>query len=180
MNELPSSGERQGKTRWQTSVAESLLLKRESYRHILNTNSLSTHWYLRPVSINIRPQLPSGSAAGYEHLQPMRSTMVAGWTPRERDTRKAADTGENISCTTHPGSPNTPTSPSSSRSSSFNISLAWDFEDEKMSHVTPPGSPLKIRRTFSDRLFRRSSDLSQPDAKLGLRTFYEPPDADVE
>jgi len=48
-----------------------------------------------------------------------------------------------------------------------------------MSHVTPP--PPKIRRSFSDRLFRRTSDgLSQPDTKLGLKTFYEPPGADVE
>ncbi|KAK4451580.1 hypothetical protein QBC34DRAFT_400149 [Podospora aff. communis PSN243] len=110
----------------------------------------------------------------------MRSTMAAGWARRERDTRKAADAGENMSCTTRPRSPNIPPSNSSSRLSSFNISLAWDFEDEKMSHVTPPGSPLKIRRTFSDRLFRRNSDLSQPDVKLGLRAFYDPPDADVD
>jgi hypothetical protein len=143
-------------------------------------SGLSTRWYFRRVSLNNRAQLPSGSAAVRKHLQPMRSTMVAGWIPRPCDTRYAADAGENMTCTTRPGSPNIPPSPSSSRSSSFNISLAWDLEDEKMSHVTPPGSPLKVRRTFSDRWFRRNSDLPQPDVKLGLRTFYEPPDANVE
>ena len=85
-------------------------------------------------------------------------------------------------CTSDSESPNLPPSPggssSSSRSPSFSFSLAWDVDD-KMSHVTPP--PPKIRRSFSDRLFRRTSDgLSQPDTKLGLKTFYEPPSADVE
>lgn len=65
-----------------------------------------------------------------------------------------------------------------SRPPSYNISLAWDADEENMAHVTP--AP-KIRRSLSDRWFRRMSEgaSSQPDTKLGLRTFYEPQGADL-
>jgi hypothetical protein len=82
---------------------------------------------------------------------------------------------------TVPASPTFPPSPSSSSSSkppSYRMSLSWDVNDKNMAHVD---QAPKVRRSLSDRWFRRMSDgLSQPDTKLGLRTFYDPPGADLE
>lgn len=80
---------------------------------------------------------------------------------------------------TFPPSPSTGSSSSlGSKPPSYNISLAWDADEENMAHVT---LQPKIRRSLSDRWFRRMSEgaSSQPDTKLGLRTFYEPQGASL-
>jgi hypothetical protein len=83
---------------------------------------------------------------------------------------------------TVPALPTFPPSPSRSSSSSkppsYRMSQSWDVNDKNMAHVD---QAPKVRLSLSDRWFRRMSDgLSQPDTKLGLRTFYDPPGADLE
>jgi hypothetical protein len=78
---------------------------------------------------------------------------------------------------TVPATPTFPPFPSSINPPSYRISLSWDVDNENMVHVT---QAPKARLSW----FRRMSDgpsQQQHDAKLGLRTFHDPPGgADLE
>ncbi|KAH6650858.1 hypothetical protein F5144DRAFT_543848 [Chaetomium tenue] len=77
---------------------------------------------------------------------------------------------------TVPASPTFPPSPSNRTSPpSYKFPSTWDVNDENMVQVT---QAPKGRRSLSDRWFRRMPDgpsQQHPDAKLGLRTFHDPP-----
>ena len=69
------------------------------------------------------------------------------------------------------------------RQPSSDTSLDWEMEIRAQSDMTH--TAIKVRRSLSDKLFRRASEGShrggsQPASKLGLLTFCDPVVADVE